>query len=197
MKLQKPIKAIVSDLSMYCLTDFDDNIAKRLTDMYDNHQRAPRNVSVKVLLLEKVQFLVALLDPNVCPRDQVGSIYQLALNALVEIFVNDTKILTADDLKKKSSDERENNLLYELSLYVGGNWMSSNGASKRRQEFIAIVEKNFELELDDKKMSSKEWWNAYGMDEPHIQSIAMTILSLLPSTCPIEQSFSILDSIHK
>lgn len=197
MKLQKPIKAIVSDLSMYCLTDFDDNIAKRLTDMYDNHQRAPRNVSVKVLLLEKVQFLVALLDPNVCPRDQVGSIYQLALNALVEIFVNDTKILTADDLKKKSSDERENNLIYELSLYVGGNWMSSNGASKRRQEFIAIVEKNFELELDDKKMSSKEWWNAYGMDEPHIQSIAMTILSLLPSTCPIEQSFSILDSIHK
>lgn len=87
-------------------------------------------------------------------------------------------------------------MIYELSLYMGRNGKFANAVSQRRQRSISIVEKTFEMKLSDEKMLSKGWWNAYGMEAPHIKGIEMTLLSLSPSTYLIQRSSSILDRIH-
>jgi hAT family C-terminal dimerisation region len=45
-------------------------------------------------------------------------------------------------------------------------------------------------------MSSISWWHCYGASGPILRRIALILLSLSPSSCHDERSFSIQESIH-
>lgn len=75
---------------------------------------------MKILLFDKIHFLASLLDPNVCKLDELGTIYQPSVESLTDSFMGDTNVWSTNELGSMTTDLRSNLLIYELSLYMGG-----------------------------------------------------------------------------
>lgn len=124
----------------------------------------------------------------------MGNIYQPASVALVDCLFSETKVWSSTELELKTPEKRKQIMVYDLSLYMGGEGSFANGAGLCRQKPMTVVEKTFAQEV---KRENVVDGMVEHMSTPHVKSIAITLLSMSPSTCPIERSFSVLDTIHK
>jgi hypothetical protein len=81
-------------------------------------------------------------------------------------------------MNESSPEDRPNLLVAQIGSYVGNEGAFGNGAAYKG------TNRN-----GDVSMSGRGWW-MFGGDTPELQFIAITLLGLSPSSCPVEQSFS-------
>jgi hypothetical protein len=88
------------------------------------------------------------------------------------------------EMNESSPEDRLNLLVAQIGSYVGNEGAFGNGAAYKG------TNRN-----GDVSMSGRGWW-MFGGDTPELQFIAITLLGLSPSSCPVEQSFSQQNNIH-
>jgi hAT family C-terminal dimerisation region len=136
----------------------------------------PRTQHIQVLLCRPVHFLAAFLDPR-APSESQGRWYALEKEAL-SIFVHSTRVFDLRTIGEESKKYRQSKLESEMSSFIVKCGSLSHG--------LTSIE----------SMSHIAWWHCYGASVPILRRIALILLSLSPSSCPSERSFSIQGSIN-
>lgn len=77
-----------------------------------------------------------------------------------------------------TTDQYNDLLIYELSLYMKGDGYFANGAILWRKHPLVDVETSFERDFDDEKMSSMGWWNAYDSCSKYQKDINETSINV-------------------
>lgn len=142
----------------------------------------PVSSTVKVLLLEDIHFLAAVLSPATV-QTNFAELVPRALHAFSHFLVNSPEIFSAEELQSTTEEERVSQFRSQLLVFIAGTIPSLLMGRDSCRNFSTPEE-------------FAGFWILYGNDVPILQKCGVWISYLSASSCPAERSFSAQSNTH-
>jgi hAT family C-terminal dimerisation region len=156
-----------------------DGISKSArTRMY-----GPINSRVRVVHLQLIHFLATLLDPSQFDADRGCLYFGKTKEALIQHFVTSPRVFRENEMTTLTVDDLRGVLLYQLSAFISATGSFAGGVQHRGKGWKKLI-------------VGTAWWRFFGSDYNELSRIAITVLSLSPSSYVVERSFSQQKNIH-
>lgn len=154
----------------------------------------PADYSVRVLLLEDVHFLAAVLDPNVFDAQAADVAHDVgrAFRAVSTFFSRSPQVFSATQLERGDEDQRLTLGRDQFTTYTALSGTSDCGAYAARRPGSAVnIRKLINADWD-----LWGWWTLFGGSTPELRAIGKALAGMSPCTGAVERSFSLQKSIH-
>jgi len=169
-------------------------VFSQVTAAVDKRMSGPVERSVRVLLLDDIHFLATALDPAVfdAHADDVTDVVDRAFDAVRTFFLRSPAVFTPSQLEKTSDEQRMILLRQQFTTYAGLSGTFAKGAFAARIPGSAVGVAHVMASNWD----PLGWWVLYGSSAPELREIGKAVAGMVPSSCPVERSFSVQKSIH-
>jgi hypothetical protein len=157
---------------------FDDMSNSARTRMY-----GPITSRVRVVHLQPIHYLATLLDPSQFDTDRACLYFDKGKEALTQYFISSPRVFRENELTRLTVEDRMGVLRFQLSAFVSGTGSFAGGVQHRGVGCKQLI-------------VGSAWWRFFGSDYKELSRSAVTILSLSPSSCVVERSFSQQKNIH-
>jgi hAT family C-terminal dimerisation region len=157
---------------------FDDISTSVRTCMY-----GPINSRVRVAHLQPIHYLATLLDPSQFDADRACLYFDKAKEALIQHFGTSPLVFREKEMTTLTVDDRIGVLLYQPSAFISATGSFAGGVQHRHKRCKHLI-------------VGTAWWWFFGSDYNEFSRIAVTVLSLSPSSAVVERSFSQQKNVH-
>lgn len=156
--------------------------------------KGPTHRSVRVLLLENVHYLAAVLDPKgfdaqaSFAADNIDRAFQV----VTTYFLRSPEVFSLQQLKQLDDNQRSLMLRNQVTTHTALSGTFAPGAYAARRPGSAVVLR--ELLAADWDLWG--WWTLFGGSTPELREIGKALAGMTPCTGAVERSFSTQKSIH-
>jgi hypothetical protein len=133
--------------------------------------------------LQPIHYLATLLDTSQFDTDIAGLYFDKDKEALIQDFASSPRVFCENELMRFTADGRMGVLLNQLSAFISRIGSFAGGVQHRGAGCKQLI-------------VGSAWWRVFGSDIKELSRIAVTVLSLYPSSCVVERSFCQQNNIH-
>jgi hAT family C-terminal dimerisation region len=143
----------------------------------------PINSRVRAVHLQPIHYLATLLDSSQVDADRARLYFDKAKEALIQHFVTSPRVFREKKMTTLTVDDCLGVLLYKLSAFISATGSFAGGVQHRGKRCKQLI-------------VGTAWWRFFASDYNELSRIAVTVLSLAPTSCVVERSFSQEKNIH-